>query len=383
MFTGIRARMTILLISLVVFFLAGIIGLAVIDWNSSAFLFAEKEESTRTLLYKSIVLNGNRLEAFAVDYSFWDEMIEFVSTGNKKWAANNIDTGLATFKANAAWIYRTDFSPVYSVNNIKDKTLTELPLPKEAFSKIFKSSYFQRFFVNTDKGIMEIRTGPIHPTSDVERKTAPRGYFFAGRLWDKTVTDDIAALAEGSAAVLASKPKEIRDQGKGLLAFSLPLTGWDGTTLGWLFIQKNFPTIISFNQSIYSRFFLFFIFALVLLAIPHIFIARWVTAPLKKISDCLDTGDPIFIKDLENDETEFGHLAKLVKRSFSEKSALSKEVAERLKAEKELEVKIKELEDFHDVTVGRELNLIELRKEIDALLKELGRPPKYETDRVD
>lgn len=382
MFKRVQTRISVLFISITVFFFAGIIGLAVIDWNSSAFLFAEKEESARTLLDKSIALNGNRLEAFSVDYSFWDDMVEFVSTGNKKWAANNIDTGLATFKANAAWIYRTDFSPVYSVNNIKDKTLTELPLPKEAFSKIFKSGYFQRFFVNTDRGIMEIRTGPIHPTSDVERKTAPRGYFFAGRLWDKGVTDDIAALLESSAAILASKPEEIRDRSKGFFAFSLPLTGWDGAALGYLRVEKHFPTIMFFNQAVFRKFLLFIIFAFILLVIPSIFITRWVTTPLKKISDCLNTDDPTFIADLENDEAEFGHMARLVTRSFHEKAALAKEVTVRLKAEKELEVKIKELEDFHDVTVGRELNLIELRKEIDALLKELGRPPKYETDKA-
>ena len=31
-----------------------------------------------------------------------------------------------------------------------------------------------------------------------------------------------------------------------------------------------------------------------------------------------------------------------------------------------------------DLTVGRELKMIELEKEVDALLRELGRPPKHQ-----
>jgi len=380
MFTSIRARMIVLRVLLITFFAAAIIGLLVLDINSAASLFAEKEESAKVLLGKSVKLMGNRLEALAFDYSFWDEMIEFVSTGNRKWAAQNIDTALPTFKANAAWVYRTDFSLVYSVNDLKDKTLSQLPLPKEAFGKIFKSGYFQRFFVNTDKGPMEIRTAPIQPSGDAARKTSPQGYFLVGRLWDKVVTDDIASILESSAAILPAAPEEIHDLKKSLFAFSMPLPGWDGAALNYLRVQKYCPTIAAFSQSIYRKYFVFLIFAFVFLLIPSIFLDRWVSDPLKLISKSLDAGDPKFVRDLENDEAEFGHLARLVTRSFSEKSALSKEVAERLKAEKELGGKVKELEDFHDVTVGRELNLIELRKEIDTLLKELGRPSKYKTE---
>jgi hypothetical protein len=36
------------------------------------------------------------------------------------------------------------------------------------------------------------------------------------------------------------------------------------------------------------------------------------------------------------------------------------------------------LELFHDATVGRELRMIELKKEINALLKTVGQPEKYE-----
>lgn len=44
----------------------------------------------------------------------------------------------------------------------------------------------------------------------------------------------------------------------------------------------------------------------------------------------------------------------------------------------QLEGKLTELEEFHDVAVGRELKMIELEKEVNSLLAKLGHKPKYE-----
>jgi PAS domain S-box-containing protein len=49
----------------------------------------------------------------------------------------------------------------------------------------------------------------------------------------------------------------------------------------------------------------------------------------------------------------------------------------RKNAEEELKQRCDELELFHDVTVGRELRMIELKKEINALLMTVGKPEKY------
>jgi len=68
-----------------------------------------------------------------------------------------------------------------------------------------------------------------------------------------------------------------------------------------------------------------------------------------------------------------GRLSSAIKRALDE--AKEKEI--RLKAEKELLAKMDELQRFHDLTVGRELKMIELKKEINELLKELGRKEKF------
>lgn len=50
---------------------------------------------------------------------------------------------------------------------------------------------------------------------------------------------------------------------------------------------------------------------------------------------------------------------------------------ERKRAEEDLKEKYVELERFHKVTVGRELRMIELKQEVNALLKAAGQSEKY------
>ncbi len=49
------------------------------------------------------------------------------------------------------------------------------------------------------------------------------------------------------------------------------------------------------------------------------------------------------------------------------------------KSEEELRKKVAELERFNKLMVGRELDMIKLKEQINSLLEELGRPGKYDT----
>ncbi|MFA6170636.1 MAG: CHASE4 domain-containing protein [Candidatus Margulisiibacteriota bacterium] len=56
---------------------------------------------------------------------------------------------------------------------------------------------------------------------------------------------------------------------------------------------------------------------------------------------------------------------------------IARDVTERKRFEKQLNEKVKELEEFQLLAVGRELKMTEMEKEINELLKKLGQPPKY------
>jgi hypothetical protein len=54
-----------------------------------------------------------------------------------------------------------------------------------------------------------------------------------------------------------------------------------------------------------------------------------------------------------------------------------RDIGERKEKEKELLKSYKELEYFNKVMVGREIRMIELKKEIDQLCLKCGLPPRY------
>jgi PAS domain S-box-containing protein len=57
--------------------------------------------------------------------------------------------------------------------------------------------------------------------------------------------------------------------------------------------------------------------------------------------------------------------------------SLAIDITEQKKSEETLKQKIAELEEFNDLTVGRELKMVELKKEVNELLVKLGENEKY------
>lgn len=72
-------------------------------------------------------------------------------------------------------------------------------------------------------------------------------------------------------------------------------------------------------------------------------------------------GDPVF--------DEKGNVIMMIEYSF--------DITDLKKAKDELTQKLKEVEKFNKVMVGRELRVVELKKEINDLLVSFGKSPKY------
>ena len=73
----------------------------------------------------------------------------------------------------------------------------------------------------------------------------------------------------------------------------------------------------------------------------------------------------------------FDQMTAGLKSSTASRDELSKEIAERTKTEDELKKKNEQMAAFNKITSDRELKMIELKKEINSLLKESGREPRY------
>ncbi|MBK7377817.1 MAG: hypothetical protein IPJ03_02240 [Ignavibacteriales bacterium] len=68
-------------------------------------------------------ITGKNLEVFAYDYSYWNEMIDYLNQPDTAWASINVDDVLETFNSCAVWLFDSHFHQVYSVNNLNDHSL--------------------------------------------------------------------------------------------------------------------------------------------------------------------------------------------------------------------------------------------------------------------
>ncbi|MFA4990193.1 MAG: ATP-binding protein [Candidatus Omnitrophota bacterium] len=291
-------------------------------------LFSSEEKQIQQIFEKILELKGKTLATLAYDYTYWDELTGFVASGDKTWAVENLDTALSAYNANVIWIYGIDGSLIYSVDNLPGAGFPEPPFAGNRISGLFAGRPFCHFYINTAKGIFEIRGASIHPSKDAQRKTLAQGYFLAGRLWNKAYIDEIAklcgynitltALAENKEIPVVSNPQ------KGITTFSRVFSGPDAKPAFEAIVWKESQLIKDFNLN-YKNFFLIMTAFLGIFLITFIILlTRWVKIPLQLISGALKNENTAGASLLEKDKTEFGDIIRIISRFFEQKRELEK-----------------------------------------------------------
>lgn len=304
-----------------------------------ALIVREHAKEYGPLLDRLIELSGKPLCMFSRDYTYWDDMVVFVETGASKWARENLDTALTTFGADALWVYRSDWSPVYFAAG--DETAIsghELPIAELAGSD-FAEQRFAHFFIPVIDGVMEIRGATIHPTDDEERKTAPRGFFFTGRIWDEKFVNGLAGLIGGRAAMKrgggAKSAMETKDL-DGTICLTRNLHDRSGRVLAELDVEVDIPLAGELAAAPDWALTWGMLFSFTILAVLWIGISRWLIRPLRLLAVVLDAEDPAPLKKIEGGRTEFGAVARLIEESFRRKEKLRREIERRELAEADI-----------------------------------------------
>ncbi|MFA5389167.1 MAG: CHASE4 domain-containing protein [Candidatus Omnitrophota bacterium] len=303
------------------------------------------ERHQRTTFFEGILkLEGTSLSTFVYDYTYWDEMVEFVATRDMTWGADNIGQSLDTYNASAVWVFDPNFSLVYAVNNLgEEEGFEAMPPVAEVIPKLFEKSRFCYFFINTPRGLLEVRGATIHPSNDVERQTDIRGYFFAGRLWDEQYINGLSELTgQRIAIVLAAQtvpPSSDAVEGKYTISYSRVLSGWDGKILATLTMLSESRAMKNFDRISRQISFMFIICMVMVLLVILIGLTHWISIPLWSITAALKENNPAHIDRLRHEKAEFGNIARLIKQFFEQKEVLLKEISERKKAEGALKEK--------------------------------------------
>lgn len=227
-----------------------------LSYNSRIFdLFASKQEENLTLVNSIISLDKQRVETLANDYTYWDDMVSFVSKPDTTWASENLDAALLTFDVEGIWVFKMDGSLVYSVKTDEGKVEhgVDFYLDSNKRSKLFNSSRTISFYLEDDKGqIEEIHGATIHPSNDSARKTPPAGYMLVTRDLNTAYTNRIGTYTNGRAEISESQPNLSTDQliADSMTLSSVPLLDIEESAAGYLNIYSELPTLKQLSNEV-------------------------------------------------------------------------------------------------------------------------------------
>lgn len=322
----VQTKIIFLLLSIVMVFASSVLLQRLFEKQRLITLFSNEEKHMQLVFEKIVELKGETLNTLAYDYTHWDEMVGFLTSRDKTWAAENINTALPAFDTNVIWIYGFDGSLIYSIDDLKGRGLKELSFLKDRISRLFSGGPFCHFYVDTPKGILEVRGASIHPSKDVERKTPAQGYFLAGRLWDKGYIDEIARLCGCNITITALTGRKefsvVSNPQKGTITFTRVLMGADAKPAFEITVWKESELIKDFNLGYKNFFFIMTAFLGIFLVIFIVLLTRWVKTPLQLISGALKNENAEFAAALQKDRTEFGDIIRIISRFFEQKHEL-------------------------------------------------------------
>ncbi|MDQ6860699.1 MAG: ATP-binding protein [Verrucomicrobiota bacterium] len=353
----VQTKISLLLVAVVATFLIGLWAIRSYDYFKFRHIAEHRFEERNQSFDDFLTYYSQQLATFVSDYTAWDQMVNAIGANDQGWFEENLsDPTLEGFHANAVWVCKTDGTAIYERNNLNTGELTLLPLPQEALSQLFAGGPLRHFFTQTAQGLMEIRGGSVHTSRDFSR-TTPHGFFFAGRLWSNPTLREMSMFTGNEVKLLIPPPRvgeNLNDERDGAIAFSRDLTGWNGERIAELLVRNDSPVVKELNRSSARLLIALAIFSIVLLLILTVSLVRWVRQPLRRTMESLRRNDPQPIIGLCHDNSEFGELARTIRKFFEQRDNLIREIDERRATEEALRKKDEELRQSQKMeAIGR------------------------------
>lgn len=338
MMTTVRSRLLMLLVAMSLIAGLSLKALDVSHRNELAAATAMQREEFAGQIARGVELFGATQASHTYDYTFWDDMLAFVKSPDPKWATDNIDSGLPNANVAAAWVLTKDFRQVYATAPGLASANTELPFPIAELRKQLEATPFHHFFVRGTDGVLEFRTAPIQPTSDIDRKTPAQGYYLTAKLWSKPYWERIGKfLASETEVVLTHDIQHsAHKRVAGHTEILLPLNGLDGHPVAWLRVHKDSRILMQWARHSQMLTLVLLLMAVSLVTVLYATLTHWVSSPLQQVSNALTDGNDEAIASLDRTRTEFVAIAGLLRKSRAQHAAMVQENQERRQLQEEL-----------------------------------------------
>ena len=324
-----------------------------LEFKKTVVLFQGQKSEIESVFDKILEFKSKPLEALAVDYTYWDEFVNYIKNPNQAWAEQNLKTTLPTFDVDLLIVYNSRFLPVTHFTSESNEDIYGEFSQKVNFAKVFEQKRVRHFFAYSTKGILEVYGASVHPTNDPERKTDPKGYMFAVRLWGKEYTDEISKITDCQMEIIypfarttfANKVK-YREEA---IQFSRALRGWSDSPIVRIDVTRLSSNIIEFKSMSRQEMFILLFFVLFIAVIYIRFILLQVHNPLALISKSLKENNLQHIIKMQSGNTEFSEIARLIFKLSENEIQLAEEVNLLKITESQLEKERDRVQEYLDI----------------------------------
>jgi signal transduction histidine kinase len=320
----IRLRLILLLGCLLAVFAAATGILVESQRRESGSIRLSLEQQRSSLLDHVLLLTGQSLRGYANDYSQWDDMLEFVRTGEREWARINIDASLPNFGVRTVWVLQPDGTSVYRSGGPKADAVADDAFAQPDFLNRLRREGMMHFYLESAAGLLEVYTAPIQPSSDVARTSERRGWLIASRLWDEAYLQGLAESLQGRLGFVPPKTR-----GAAVISLERALPDWAGRPVRTLYVDFDSVALARLLEGNADEFYVLLFLGAGMIAVTIIGLSRWVIVPLRRLGESLESGHAEPLLPLRAQHNEFGHLARLVEQSFEQRTTLEREIRAR------------------------------------------------------
>lgn len=315
-------------------------------------------------------LTRDLIDAIRTDYTIWDEMVEAVEDRNQEWFDENVPGALQTYKVDKVWIYNADYQLVY-IASTDDGNPSDFPISslRENSEELFKNGYFTDFNAKIGDGVYEVMSAPIQPSGDSQRISTPKGYFFVARELGSSYLKKLSDINDADVKVSTSTDEISPDLDitKGMIEFGQPINDWKNQSIGSYLVKAYSPVLERDTLIMNQQVAVFGISMVSAMTIVFLIIAVLILRPLRRLSVSMATGDINTLSKLVDRGDELGQAARLIKQSWEQQSVLAISNRRLEDTQRQLENQNKESQRINDLMIGRELKMIELKKQIKDL----------------
>ena len=305
-------------------------------------------------------LSSEGMRQFAEDYSWWDEMVRFVTHPDPAWAETNFEDMLDFWHVSGVWVFDRVGRESYHLTH-QDHPNLRFPLDSNEIWDLTRVDIFPHFMKKTEHGWLELRGAPIQPGDDQERTSQAQGWFFVGRVWDETYFNLIRPSSAFSFS-LHNSGKPVVPLNLNQISAAHPLLDERDQRIGSLIVTRHSPEITQWTTAGVDETLLWGLFGVVVVGATALSIHFWIKRPLRATLQALNSNETAPLRHLAESDHEFGRIARLMSQALDQKAELELETERRSateialrQSEESLQQALKERTqlglDLHDSTI--------------------------------